>query len=61
MHTEKFDEEKEKIAYEMYMEEEGYIKVNGKCILGKYPNKNNCDELISMELELEEEIKELKK
>ncbi len=39
MDINKFDEEKEKIAYEEHMKSEGYIKVNGQWILGKYPNK----------------------
>ena len=40
MDTNKFDENKEKIEYEAHMKKEGYIKVNGKWILGKYPEKD---------------------
>lgn len=39
MSHDKFDEEKEKIAYEEHMKAEGYIKVDGKWVLGKYSDK----------------------
>ncbi len=41
MDTNKFDENKEKIAHDEYMKAEGYIKINGKWVLGKYPPKDS--------------------
>lgn len=35
----KLDEKKEKISYKNYMKAEGYIKINDKYILVKYPTK----------------------
>ena len=40
MDTNNLDEEKEKAAYKEYMRAEGYVKINGKWVLGKYPPKD---------------------
>ncbi len=40
----KFDEEKEKILYEKYMEEQGFIKRNNQYILAKYPTQKSYKE-----------------
>ncbi len=39
MNTNEF--EKDKVAYEEYMKAEGYIKINGKWVLWKYPPKDS--------------------
>ena len=40
METNTFDENEEKIAYTEHMIAEGYIKIDGKWVLSKYPEKD---------------------
>ena len=40
METNKFNENEEKIAHEKYMIAEGYVKMDGKWVLSKYPEKD---------------------
>ena len=40
MDTKNTNEEKEKIAYETYMEAEGYVKIDNKWKRIKYPEKD---------------------
>ncbi len=35
-----FNESNEKLAYEKHMRSEGYMKINGKRVLAKYPEKD---------------------
>ncbi len=51
MNTNKFNEKEEKLAYEEHMKSEGYIKIDGKWVLSKYPEKGpkNYKEVFSKE------------